>query len=112
MPLLERKGLWLAMLLSLFLAACSTTPELDTANKRAYATELAVEGMLAQIDQYEREGRFTDDEWDGIVDLLQQLKVAHQAMHMALANGEDIGTNIAAVHTILVALRPYVEDSP
>lgn len=102
---------WAAALMLLALVAgCMSQPALDTANKRAYATELAIEGMLDQIDQYEREGRFTDEEWAEITGHLERLRMVRQAMQNDLSLGRDPGANIATIHSILTLLRPYVAE--
>lgn len=97
-----------ALLLAVLLAGCAAQPDLDTVNKRVYATELAVEGMLAQVDQYQQEGRFTDAEWAAVQDQLRRLREAYRAMEIAQSMGEDPGMNIATIHNILMVLRQYM----
>ncbi len=100
---------WVA-LVAMLLSACATQ-DLDTTNKRVYATELAVEGMLAQIDQYQQEGRFDGQSWDDVQAQLRRLKNAYEAMEMAQAVGDDPGPNIATIHSVLIVLRGHLEET-
>lgn len=99
----------LAMAAAVLLAACSATPNLDTTNKRVYATELAVQGMLDQVDQYQQEGRFTDEEWATVQGQLERLRTAYEAMELTHILGEDPGADIATVHSVLLTLRQQME---
>lgn len=109
----------LSILLAVVLTACAT-PELDTSAKRAYATELAVQQMLEQVDQYrcDRERRaagepgcFTPEQWADVFPRLRQLSIAYQGFQAARDQGESLGANIATVNQALRALRPYVLEA-
>ena len=103
----------LILIMAVMLSACATTQQLDTPNKRAYAAELAIQGALAQIDQYEsagphEHGQFTDSQWAAVKQHLRDLRDARTAMQAALGEGASIGANVATVYRILEALRPYI----
>lgn len=101
------------LLLATIAVACATAQQLDTPNKRAYAAELAIQGALAQIDQYEQNGphehgQFTDAQWREIKGHLRELRDARAAMQVALQGERPIGTDVATVYRLLEALRPYI----
>lgn len=101
-----------AVVLAVMLSACAAQ-QLDTPNKRAYAAELAIQGALAQIDQYESQGphehgQFTDTQWREIKQHLRELRDARAAVQVALQQGQPIGANVATVYQVLEALRPYI----